>query len=160
MGGGDVDLVEMRMFHTSASFSLQMNQTKNICFVLPPKTKKTSRKQKKHQKKQNSRHYMATPLAPCSLWSFFLFSRGFWHFGSKTKKTSRKQKKTLDTIWLPPWPHVVCGVFFSRSFFTIEECFLRRINYSLKNGLLRKSSVDTYKKSLPSLKTGHFRKDK
>ena len=37
-------------------------------------------------------------LPPCSLWSFFLFSlfsRGFWHLGSKTKKTreNKKQKK-------------------------------------------------------------------
>ena len=33
VGGGDVDLVEMRMFHTSASFSLQMNQIKTFALL-------------------------------------------------------------------------------------------------------------------------------
>ena len=33
MGGGDVDLVEMRMFHTFASFSLQMNQIKTFALL-------------------------------------------------------------------------------------------------------------------------------
>ena len=49
---------------------------------------------------------MATSLAPSSLWSFvflvfFVFSRGFWHFGSKTKKKleSKKQKKNSQTQW-------------------------------------------------------------
>ena len=46
---------------------------------------------------------------------FFVFSR-FLALGVKNKKkpekTKNKKNKTLDTIWLPPWPHVVCGVFF------------------------------------------------
>ena len=60
VGCGDVDLVEMRMFHTFASFSLQMNQIKtfallslqmnqtktSVSFSLQ-KPKKTSRKPKK-----------------------------------------------------------------------------------------------------------------
>ena len=33
VGGGDVDLVEMRMFHTFASFSLQMNQIKTFALL-------------------------------------------------------------------------------------------------------------------------------
>ena len=95
VGGGDVDLVEMHIFHISASFSLQ--------------------KQKKpRENKKKSRYYMATPLAPCSLWGFvffFVFSI-FFVFDPKCQKPRENKKKTLDTIWLPPWPHVVRGGFF------------------------------------------------
>ena len=174
VGGGDVDLVEMRIFHTSASFPLQMKQIKTFallslqmnqknlektkkknsrhymatplapcslwsfffvfCFLVFSrflafwvKNQKNLKKPKKQQKKQNSRHYMATPLAPCSLWSFifFLVFSGFLALWVKNQKNfektkNTKQTKTLDTIWLPPWPHVVCGVLF---FFGFLEVF-------------------------------------
>ena len=72
-----MDLVEMRVFHTSASLSFQMNQiayvsyirfifssnetNQNICCIASPNEQKKTRENKKN--------------------------------------------KTLDTIWLPPWPH-------------------------------------------------------
>ena len=97
--------------------------------VFDPKCQKP-----RENKKQNSRHYMATPLAPCSLWSFvffcfFLVFSRFFCFCPKVPKTSRKQKKhkTLDTIWLPPlapcslWSFVFLFFLFSRGFFGLTK---------------------------------------
>ena len=112
MGGGDVDLVEMRIFHTSTSLSFKMNQiasvsyicfifssnetNQNICFIVSPNEPKKTRESKTTTKTLNTIWLPPWPHVVCGVFFFLGFSRGFWHFGSKTKKNRENIKNQTN----------------------------------------------------------------
>ena len=119
-GVGDVDLVEMRTFHTSASFSLQMNQIKtSILLSLQMNQTKTFasfslQHQKKTRENKNKKANISSlwpygyPLAPHSLWSLFFVFLGFLKFFLFLTKSGSCLGHLL-----------VCWRFFSQNSFKI-----------------------------------------